>query len=708
MSLLCQRCHGNFANPGQVAKELLKETPATTMCWICKILERVPQEEREASAEESTDRLFLSGEQVSSFRLKDLPIKYGHTSDPIGRVLCGWHIHDDGGDDPRRFGVAVLGALDEGVVGRLGQALLLLGTEGSLGTVDGVPDEVTVTFAGARKNALGCFCRRSSIDEALRNYRFYKPSVATRASDVMEREEEEDATAAAEATTSDVHGEDEKEEEEEAAEGVLEAYESLKKELEEKIRKERENDAALSAARAMLEEMAKKNISELLTSATPTASKLRRDYNDMLKAGYIRDPDRPADREATPGDAMKALVNFHAREFPELLTQSVLEAMEEAWKRGRAHKRDDEVDNDGGGGGGSGDSSSSTTKTKTTTTTSLVSRELMNLASTGGVAEKLAAVRASVIRASQVLEGATKGKRILQRLYRQTRRKNDALSEAEKSLAIDSPPRPRSRPLPTNLAEEKETAQKTTTTTTAPKTTKNKNNSMAQGDEGTPSRRHPKRLVEVNETEYTMVKDFLDRKRMAEGDAAEASSTTTTTMAPSKIRRMVQDVFYDHLWDTDGGKATAAASPPLSSSHEWHRRSPPWHRSRRPPPPPSPSPSPSWQRTARYDDHDDHEERTRGRRDDLSQTIEEVVERCLAKKLATAQARTNAQGNSSLSRGKEEEEEEEGRGKEKEKERSAREANADGEGGNKTIRASRVTMTPSPSTITLKDLKLLG
>ena len=623
MVLLCQTCHGNFDDPedaisrffldaatgtGEKAAEAVEASDGETRedddrrrsrgaFWVCKIANGIPVRGSDASAREKTHVLFLSGEQVRSreFVMKGIPVLYGHTSAPIGRVLCAWHVHEaDDEDDVERFGVALLAVIDPAALKELAKCAFLHGTEGSLGTVGGVPDEVTVTFAGARRDAVGVFCRPAKLEFCLRNYRFHAAAEASTrwpdgapvdpnaATSVHKRGNEErandrrcDAEMAGSEGETDADDARAKPNADEARddEALQKAATEAKRAYETMRRREAENAQTMSVARAMLEEMAKKNARDLMASETPVATKVKRDLERMCRAGYIRDPDDPNLPVVKDGEAVKTLVNFHAREFPELLSRGLLETMMQAW--GEDEKNEDDAWRD----------SKATADGRSTETPS-----------GNAVAQGLAAVRASATRVSDALKRARAGRREAIRKLKglciatrqqtegeETQRDDDdrRLAEAEEALGLRSPLSgactetrattserksfhldgdDRRGLVESNRTEVPASGVVDAAASEAVQREKSRHASETKKRKDARDRRDGamyRRLVEVDDTEYGMVNDFLEsRRRRLEGKTtgddedrdAEKSGTATRRDKDSStdtLKKMVQEAVRD-------------------------------------------------------------------------------------------------------------------------------------------------------------------
>lgn len=608
MVLLCELCHGNFSRPQEVVAKKVAEPDVTdtTTFWVCKVLDDIPTWAIHASAEERADPLFLSGEEVRSFDVDGLPVRYAHASDAIGKVLCGWHIHDDDStlSSSSRFGVAVLAQMDEEVFSSLGDLFCLLGLEASLGTVTAggkgaKPDEVSTTLAGARKNTVGVFCRRESLSRWLKNYRFYSggsgsPSylrssfnhkrlaAASKASSSravnfagcsslvpfttgvalagMASEEESEGnggfegdydSASATVTGSTANGDDDDDEAQEAERNILEAYETMKRRLVEMSNTEAENAKVLGAIRAMMEEMAKKNAMELMASETPVAQKVKADLENLRAAGYIRDIDDLDAPVVDHKEALKKLADFHVKEFPELMTQTVLEVVAKAWSDIPGEEKQKEIHD---------------------RPSSFASDLVEKSASLVGVGDRIAAVRASVAQASDVLrkarheyrkEAASK----LQKFYRKI--KDDSLAQVEESLGLQQR-LPRVNPCRFPSTSSGVAAATDDTNCEArgnggasypPKKVMNPTASPSSSASFIPppspsssSSSFPRqRLLPVDEDIYEMMADFAkNRKRVLrrppgqKGDDSDDAGGDST-LGHRKVRRIAEEVVSDQL-----------------------------------------------------------------------------------------------------------------------------------------------------------------
>lgn len=389
---------------------------------------------------------------------------------------------------------------------------------------------------------------------------------------------------------------------ERATEEAARSYESLQRRLEETEKREAATARSMTVARAMLEELAKKNAEELMSARTPVAAKVKEDLQRMCKAGYIRDPDDAQQPKPCDGDAVKTLVAFHAKEFPELLSRGVLETITDAWKGNQddrasivaaaataatANPRADAAGNglDGGGGGnlddGRGvsggvsrdvDDAGRTRSLSGTTDGGSNGRGCENGGKGGGgVAKGLAAVRASVVRLSQSLERARTGKRDATRRLRALCRSSshaettttngvasvstslrqveralgmtDAtdLSSAQRTITDDASTSTRSATTSGNIGSvakapyphpvampDPATTTSTTTTTTIAGDARGNSSSAGGGGGGAnvagtgrsassltariDKDAARKRLVEVDDVDYGMIRDYLEEK----------------------------------------------------------------------------------------------------------------------------------------------------------------------------------------------------
>jgi len=344
--MLCKTCHSQF-DPEAVLKETLAKTH-DEIFWVCIFANDIG-----APPKLGSDKKYhLTVGDIRRMDVKGIPVRYFHCSDPVGRVLFGWHIHWVGSTT---FACACVATINEASFRAGAPVLLTVACQSSLGTVNCVPDEISITQLGARDDTVGVFCHRESLREVLTRFRFFtqsgtKPikrlcdrasgflgssmasSPTTMASDAPVRVSETGNCAP------EVVGAEQVPKTEESsiapegndAIGKMSEIEDIAQQVTQ-IRKTLEDQAdALNMTRGLLEEAALKSLAELKASEASGERKVRKDIEHMLREGVIRDIDNPDQPNVPHADAVHTLVKYNIESFPNVLAKSFRDAVEVA------------------------------------------------------------------------------------------------------------------------------------------------------------------------------------------------------------------------------------------------------------------------------------------------------------------------------------------------------------------------------------------
>lgn len=344
--MLCKTCHNQF-DPEAVLKETLAKTHGEIF-WVCIFANDIG-----APPKPGNDKKYhLTVGDIRKMDVKGIPVRYFHCSDPVGRVLFGWHIHWVGGTT---FACACVATINEASFRAGAPVLLTVACQSSLGTINCVPDEISITQLGARDGTVGVFCQRESLREVLTRFRFFtqsgtKPikrhchrasgflgssmdsSPTTMASDAPARVSETGNCA-----PEVVDGEQVPKSEESSiapegnnAIGNMSEIADIAQQVT-NIRKTLEDQAdALNMTRGLLEEAALKSLAELKASEASGERKVRKDIEHMLREGVIRDIDNPDQPNVPHADAVHTLVKYNIESFPNVLAKSFRDAVEVA------------------------------------------------------------------------------------------------------------------------------------------------------------------------------------------------------------------------------------------------------------------------------------------------------------------------------------------------------------------------------------------
>ena len=344
--MLCKTCHDDF-DPEVVLKEALSDC-SDEIFWVAIFANDIG-----APLKPGRDETYhLTVDAVHNMTVKDIPVRYFHCSDPIGRVLFGWHIH---WDDKPTFACACVATISQASFKAGAPVLLTIACQSSLGTVNGVPDEISITQLGARDDTVGLFCRRDLLRDTLNRFHFFDTNVnepikqdCLRASGIEGAfmnsaptsttcsvpttaqshsvtpapppavNEERVGTAQPPCVAMDEHEHERKMSEiEDIAQQVRDIRETLK-----------EQSEALNIIRGILEEGAVKSLTELRASEASAASKIRKDVERMMEEGVIRNLDNPDQPKVKDADAVQALVKYNMENFPTALAKSFRDAIE--------------------------------------------------------------------------------------------------------------------------------------------------------------------------------------------------------------------------------------------------------------------------------------------------------------------------------------------------------------------------------------------
>ena len=344
--MLCKTCHSQF-DPEAVLKETLAKTH-DEIFWVCIFANDIG-----APPKPGNDKKYhLTVSDTRKMDVKGIPVRYFHCSDPVGRVLFGWHIHWVGGTT---FACACVATINEASFRAGAPVLLTVACQSSLGTINCVPDEISITQLGARDDTVGVFCHRESLREVLTRFRFFtqsgtKPikrhchrasgflgssmdsSPTTMTSDAPARVSE---TGTCTPEVVDAEQVPKSEESSIAPEGnnaigKMSEIEDIAQQVTQ-IRKTLEDQAdALNMTRGLLEEAALKSLAELKASEASGERKVRKDIEHMLREGVIRDIDNPNQPNVPHADAVHTLVKYNIESFPNVLAKSFRDAVEVA------------------------------------------------------------------------------------------------------------------------------------------------------------------------------------------------------------------------------------------------------------------------------------------------------------------------------------------------------------------------------------------
>ena len=335
--LLCKKCHGEFDPEAELSRVLSGNEEIFWVCIFASDIGAPPKSGKDKA-------YYLDVETVSRWSIEDLPVRYGHTSEPIGRVLFGWHIH---WDDKPAFACASLSTIKK-VPFEAGAPLLLTAAcQASLGTVNGTPDEISITLRGARDDTVGLFCSRNGLRELLTRFKFFNAAsvepikrnccrasnflcslMDTRSTATTSIEKQqprpEPLVAMSTAAPTTVSSNPEPiphakcNEDEEAVLKVEDLAQQIC-ELREKFQNQNE---AMDLIRGLMEEWSVKAVGELKASEAPGTTKIRNDLDRMVSAGIIRMPDDGKQPKVDNGEAIRRLVEFNMNQFPVTMAKS--------------------------------------------------------------------------------------------------------------------------------------------------------------------------------------------------------------------------------------------------------------------------------------------------------------------------------------------------------------------------------------------------
>ena len=335
--LLCKKCHGEF-DPEALLSRVLSGNEE--VFWICIFASDIGAPPRPGKDK----AYYLDIETVSRWSIEDLPVRYGHTSEPIGRVLFGWHIHWD--DEPA-FACASLSTIKKAPFQAGAPLLLTAACQASLGTVNDTPDEISITLRGARDDTVGLFCSRDGLRELLTRFKFFNAAsvepikrnccrasnflrslmdTVSTATTSMEKQQTRPEPPAAMSTAASTPAspnpaatlqakgnEDE--------EPILKV-EDLAHQICELRQKFENQNEAMDLIRGLMEEWSVKAVGELKASEAPGTTKIRNDLDRMLSAGIIRMPDDAKQPRVENGEAIRRLVEFNINQFPATMAKS--------------------------------------------------------------------------------------------------------------------------------------------------------------------------------------------------------------------------------------------------------------------------------------------------------------------------------------------------------------------------------------------------
>lgn len=334
-SLLCKKCHGKFDPETELARVLSKNDDNF---WVCIFANDIGAPPKPASDK----ALHLDVDTVNRWTIEGLPIRYGHTSDPIGRVLLGWHIH---WDDKKTFACASLATLRKVPFEAAAPFLLTAACQASLGTVNGVPDEISITLLGARDDTIGRYCSRKGLRDLLTRFRFFDAAIiepikrnycrasnfgisllnamSTTTNPIVGLDPPPPSTMPTPSIANPPAPEEQVQHAggNEDEEHVLEVEDLARQicELREKFENQTE---AMDLIRGLMEEWSVKSVEELKAIEAPGANKIRSDIDRMVADGIIRIPDDAKQPKVDNGKALRKLVEFNLHQFPATVAKS--------------------------------------------------------------------------------------------------------------------------------------------------------------------------------------------------------------------------------------------------------------------------------------------------------------------------------------------------------------------------------------------------
>lgn len=340
----CKTCHSHF-DPEVVLEKALSGNN-DDIFWVCIFANDIGAPPKPGSDE----TYHLTDDAVRKMNVTDIPVRYFHCSDPIGRVLFGWHIHWVG---RRTYACACVATISKASFEAAASVLLTVACQSSLGTINNVPDEISITQIGARDDTVGVFCRRNSLRDLLTCFGFLTadgtepikrdhrratgiqgsrmdseststssavPTVASQSGSSAPARVDAEQMATTGAATVALEG-NEAENGMSEIEGIVHQVTDIRRQLQEQAE-------VLNMTRGVLEETALKSLAELKASEASGERKVRKDIEHMIKEGVIRNIDKRDQPNVPHADAVHALVKYNIERFPGVLAKSFCDAVE--------------------------------------------------------------------------------------------------------------------------------------------------------------------------------------------------------------------------------------------------------------------------------------------------------------------------------------------------------------------------------------------
>lgn len=359
--LLCKKCHGEFDPEAELSRVLSGNEEVFWICIFANDIGAPPKPGRDKA-------LHLEVETVSRWSIEDLPVRYGHTSEPIGRVLFGWHIH---WDDKPTFACASLSTIKKVPFEAAAPFLLTAACQASLGTVNGVPDEISITILGARDDTVGLFCSRDGLRELLTRFKFFDAAtvepikrnccrasnfrrslmdaMSTATTPIVEQQPQPlPAMSTAVPTTVSSTPEPILQAKGNEDEEPILKVEDLAQQICELREKFENQNETMDLIRGLMEEWSVKAVEELKATEAPGTTKIRNDLDRMVAAGIIRMPDDAKQPKVDDGEAIRRMVEFNMHQFPVTLAksfrdtvQNILEPTEQSSSSDPVERRND-------------------------------------------------------------------------------------------------------------------------------------------------------------------------------------------------------------------------------------------------------------------------------------------------------------------------------------------------------------------------------
>ena len=322
--MFCKICHGDFDQEEALERVLGDERHE--IFWVCIFANDIG-----LPLQPGKDPMYhLTKETVDKMSVEGIPVRYFHRSKPIGHVLFGWHIH---WIDTQTFACACVATISPTYFKAGAPVLLTIACQSSLGTIAGVPDEISITQVGARDDTVGVFCQRNSLRQVLSRFQFFTANDVkaikrdfVRASkfgtfDMTSLAETQsglpvtEQPIAVDGVEAMVEKEGNDENRAEEMEKIAEQVQFIRGEL------DRQNES-MDMLRGIMEEFSVKSLGELETSESPAASKIRKEVQNLVQRGVIRDPDNQDQPRVDDANALKELIKHNLHEFPNAVATS--------------------------------------------------------------------------------------------------------------------------------------------------------------------------------------------------------------------------------------------------------------------------------------------------------------------------------------------------------------------------------------------------